>query len=373
MISGTSLDEIAEYAGDEQAQIVKPDDLNYSLGVKAGWTAPAAWWNWLFNALTKIAIETRNDISAILAELNNTLTAAGIDPDSATQDQLADAIEKLSAAVATSENLGTVKSSYGAGNVSVDPDTGIMAVNGLGDLSAIALPVQNIVEAIELLYQGLLSLDVGVPIQPTSYDEENPVLDTTTLDDPLELGEINLAAGWYYVKIAGAGGGASNNYNGGRGVLSQSWVFFPTPAKFIYCAGAGGKVGGNNGGTNNFKNVSARLPTYLEGTDTTFTGGSSVLINCATQEVYIASGGGGGSAATNAFALKNTVVATNTAFVAGCMGGNGSEMTAGQRPYGVSGWQNSAEGGEGGVTTSQAGSNGWIQIYRGSQIELAEE
>lgn len=356
MITETTIDEMTEYASDELATKVKPGDENYVMGVKAGWTAPAPWWNWLFNALTKVAVETRNDVTYILTELNNVLAATGIEPDSADQAQLADAVEKLSRSIATSNNLGCVRSSDEAGSVAVDPDTGVMSVNGVGDLDAMVLPAQSLVDAIELLYEGLLSLEVGVPIQPANYDEDNPVLDTTELDNPLEIGRIDLTAGWYYIKIAGAGGGD----NGGSGVLAQSWVFFPTPSTFIYCAGKGGAE--NEGGTNDFTTISARLPSYAEGTDSSRTGGASLLICGATQEVYIASGGAGGGG----FAVKNTVMATNTTYVPGCMAPGQSEMTTGQRPFGVSGWDNSPAGGAGGVT----GENGYVKIYRGLDIEV---
>lgn len=351
MITETTIDEMTEYASDALAEKAKPSDENYAMGVKAGWTAPAPWWNWLFNALTKIAVETRNDVTSLLTELNNALLAAGVQPDSANEQQLADAIEVLSRPIATADNRGTVKSSSEAGSVSVNPNTGIMSINGLGDLNNLIAPAQNLVDAIEFLYEGLLSLEIGVPVQPAQYDTSNPVLNTAALSDPLALGEINLAAGWYYIQIAGAGGGG----NGGKGVLSQSWVFFPTPSTFIYCAGKGGTA--SAGGTNNFKTISARLPSYAEGTDATHTGGASLLICCATQEVYIASGGAG----NGGFAVKNTVMATNTEYVSGCMAPGQSEMSSGQRPFGVSGWSNSNGGGAGGST----GANGYIKIYRG--------
>lgn len=384
MIPSSTIDSVTEYATDASAIIERPDVDpntgvdNYAVGVKPGWTAPAGWWNWLFNAITKVIGQAKSDDEALIAEINNVLAAANpaITADAADSTQLKTAVLNILRTIATSSVLGAVKSSVTGGEVSVDAN-GIMTVNGLGDVGDLIMTSPDVVTALNVIYAGLQDIQTGVPARPATYDTDNPVVDTITVDPDTQITTydtdyhtIDISAGWYYIKIAGGGGAANGTTrSGGNGVLSQNWVYFATPTTLAYCAGTGSS--NSIGGTNNFKTVSARLPSYLEGTDATYTGGASVVIDCATQNVFLASGGAGGKASPY-FALKNTVMANNIEYVTGCMPSGISEISSGMRPFGVTGWTNSNQGGAGGTASSTPGDtyggDGWIQIYRGEIV-----
>ena len=92
MISQLSQETIIEYASDAQT-IQEPQGADYSRGVQVGKTVPAKWWNWLFNAVTKRASQSKADAQDMLTELQNVVTDAGITLDSTDNDQMVEAIE----------------------------------------------------------------------------------------------------------------------------------------------------------------------------------------------------------------------------------------------------------------------------------------
>ena len=59
--------------------IEPPTNTQFHSGVEPEMTLPAAWWNYFVNLFTNTNIKTKEDITAILAELNNALM--GITPD----------------------------------------------------------------------------------------------------------------------------------------------------------------------------------------------------------------------------------------------------------------------------------------------------
>ena len=69
--------------------IEPPTNTQFHSGVEPEMTLPAAWWNYFVNLFTNTNIKTKEDITAILAELNNVLTTMGITPDSEESNQLA--------------------------------------------------------------------------------------------------------------------------------------------------------------------------------------------------------------------------------------------------------------------------------------------
>ena len=69
--------------------IEPPTSTQFHSGVEPEMTLPAAWWNYFVNLFTNTNIKTKEDITAILAELNNALTTMGITPDPESSNQLA--------------------------------------------------------------------------------------------------------------------------------------------------------------------------------------------------------------------------------------------------------------------------------------------
>ena len=68
MINSTTIQNMDEYASDVSAEMLVPTAEQYAEGAKNGWTAPAGWWNWLFNELTKRVGEERADVTVIIDE-----------------------------------------------------------------------------------------------------------------------------------------------------------------------------------------------------------------------------------------------------------------------------------------------------------------
>jgi hypothetical protein len=66
----------------ESTVIERPE--SYTVGVKVGWTAPAKWWNWLFNACTARLKELYNTVTSMHNEIKNAVGGT-LDPDSDTQ------------------------------------------------------------------------------------------------------------------------------------------------------------------------------------------------------------------------------------------------------------------------------------------------
>ena len=99
---------------------------SYNIGVKVGWTAPAKWWNWLFNACTLRLKELFNTTTSIHNEIKNAVGGT-LDPESDTQlkdkleqmkKELADMIAQVSANIAAFEATKAEPN----GIASLDPD-----------------------------------------------------------------------------------------------------------------------------------------------------------------------------------------------------------------------------------------------------------
>jgi hypothetical protein len=91
MISQLSQETVAEYASDALT-IQEPQGADYSRGAQVGRTIPAKWWNWLFNAVTKRASQSKADAQSMLDELKSVVTDAGLTPDASDNTQLAQAV-----------------------------------------------------------------------------------------------------------------------------------------------------------------------------------------------------------------------------------------------------------------------------------------
>lgn len=108
----------------ESTVIERPE--SYNIGVKVGWTAPAKWWNWLFNACTSRLKELFNTTTSIHNEIKNAVGGT-LDPESDTQ--LKDKLEQMKNDLAdmtaqVSANLAALEATKAKPNgiASLDPD-----------------------------------------------------------------------------------------------------------------------------------------------------------------------------------------------------------------------------------------------------------
>lgn len=86
------------YSSDPLGTKEQPPSPNYEDGVEVGYTAPAKWWNWLYNKLCIFFSGCLVDRTAMHAELLNVLSAASVIPDSSKVHQLSDSISSIGAA-----------------------------------------------------------------------------------------------------------------------------------------------------------------------------------------------------------------------------------------------------------------------------------
>lgn len=100
-------------------------------------TLPAAWWNWLWNAITTAQNDSRYNEDILFQEINSVIAAGGLTPGaSPTHDQLAQAIHVIKTTIATTAEAGSVVSTDGGtnGSIKVAAD-GKMTVNNFGDIA----------------------------------------------------------------------------------------------------------------------------------------------------------------------------------------------------------------------------------------------
>ena len=75
--------------------IDKPASPYYAQGVQVNYTAPAKWWNWLWQHMTSWLLQSKNDRASMLSELINILTAAFITPSSTDNHQVSEGINTI--------------------------------------------------------------------------------------------------------------------------------------------------------------------------------------------------------------------------------------------------------------------------------------
>lgn len=112
---------------------------------------PAAWWNKMWCASNCAINEARDMVGQIITEVNNVLCQAGINPQAACTDQLYQSINKIRQTLATASVPGAVVSSSVASEVAVDPTTGRMTVNCLGNAASLSTSASTVVGAINEL------------------------------------------------------------------------------------------------------------------------------------------------------------------------------------------------------------------------------
>ena len=91
----------------------RPSNGYYAGGVDVGYTAPAKWWNWLWNHLSAWLRDSKADKEAVRAELLSTLSAGDITPDSADTHQLSKAIDSIAYGIAEDYDNETVTEEIG--------------------------------------------------------------------------------------------------------------------------------------------------------------------------------------------------------------------------------------------------------------------
>lgn len=128
-----------------------PNEEQLRNGVVPLDSLPAAWWNCMWN-MTNGAINcARYAAGVLIDEVNTVLAQAGVRVNCSCVDQLYQAINKIRQTIGTAAVAGAVKSSSTASEVAIDPTTGIMSVNCLGNAASLTTTASTVVGAINEL------------------------------------------------------------------------------------------------------------------------------------------------------------------------------------------------------------------------------
>lgn len=80
---------------DDTSIIAKPASPYYEDGVDVNYTAPAKWWNWLWNHISAWFRDSKSDRTSVFNEAQNVLSAASITPQNTNTHQLSEAIDEI--------------------------------------------------------------------------------------------------------------------------------------------------------------------------------------------------------------------------------------------------------------------------------------
>lgn len=83
------------FASDPASVKDRPSNALYRSGVEVNYTAPAKWWNWLFNHITEWLKTSKEDRDNVKTELLNTLSAGSIIPNADVDTQLNSAVKRI--------------------------------------------------------------------------------------------------------------------------------------------------------------------------------------------------------------------------------------------------------------------------------------
>lgn len=147
MNPNTSQTAMRPYASQQSLYRDPPTDAQIDSGVVPLDSLPAAWWNYYLGSFTGNNNAALLAIEGIRTELLNLLTAAGIPPSAAADNQIAQAVQKIRSFVATTTVPGAVKSSGDIKSISVDSE-GSVTVNGLNDWASEST-VKGVIDAVE--------------------------------------------------------------------------------------------------------------------------------------------------------------------------------------------------------------------------------
>lgn len=103
----------AVFSSDPAGVKERPANGYYANGVDVGYTAPAKWWNWLWNHISAWLKDSKTDRENMLAEITNVLTAGNITPNSALNNQLSKAADNIAYGVAEDYDNETVTEEIG--------------------------------------------------------------------------------------------------------------------------------------------------------------------------------------------------------------------------------------------------------------------
>lgn len=134
MKPSTNINTIFAYANENPVPTEEqPTEADINKGVSPLDPLPAQWWNYYWNLITVNYSRVASYTMSLGNEIVNLLQAANMEPSEDTQNQVLQAVRYISRIIATADVAGAVKSSQASGKVSVDPTTGIMTANGMGD------------------------------------------------------------------------------------------------------------------------------------------------------------------------------------------------------------------------------------------------
>lgn len=176
-----------------------PSTSRWSNGYKNNEKVPASEWNWTFGQMTRLMFRMRKDLYSSCHEIMNAIKTqfptSGFD-DTAdidmsrndTNHQLADTIntaiyrDRQVIAGEQTDNpseykspLGSVATSDASGKVSVDPDTGVMTVNGMGDVAGVGSIVNpNALTSLTAILANLINVIYPVGTIYTSTTLSTP-------------------------------------------------------------------------------------------------------------------------------------------------------------------------------------------------------
>ena len=119
------------FASDPTSTVEQPQSPYYSNGVEVRFTAPAKWWNWLWNKISKWLLDSKADKTAMETEMLNTLAGVGITADSSDSHQLSRAVDKAAFNTCRTydndeENGHKVNQPYVIGTTLYIPDTELL-------------------------------------------------------------------------------------------------------------------------------------------------------------------------------------------------------------------------------------------------------
>ena len=72
-----------------------PGSPYYTDGVDVGYTAPAKWWNWLWNHITAWLKDSKADKANMQSEMLNVLLVASIAPSASEEHQLSEGVDSI--------------------------------------------------------------------------------------------------------------------------------------------------------------------------------------------------------------------------------------------------------------------------------------
>lgn len=149
MIPSNPIPAVCNYAS-SAAYCSCPSDAQVANGVVPLDSLPAAWWNWMWAKTNEAVNCARGAAGALITEINNVLTQAGVCSNPSCTDQLYQAINKIRQTIGNGMTAGAVKSSSCPSEVSID-SYGYMSVNCLGNAANLTTSATTIVGAINEL------------------------------------------------------------------------------------------------------------------------------------------------------------------------------------------------------------------------------